>query len=144
MSATGERHARALPDGFTLLEVLVVIAVLALITGLAFPRIERTMDNVRFASARAAVEAATYAARAEAARTNSSMVVNASRDGHSLLSNGRIVATLPSSIRLETSENAPRFFGDGSSDGGEIEVVSESARAKLLIADGNGVARWGQ
>jgi prepilin-type N-terminal cleavage/methylation domain-containing protein len=144
MSALGDRRARALSDGFTLLEVLVVIAVLALISGLAFPHIERTMESVRFASARATVEAATDAARAEAARTNSSMVLNASRDGHSLLSNGRIVATLPSSIRLETSENAPHFFGDGSSDGGAIEVISERTRAELLIADGNGIARWRQ
>jgi general secretion pathway protein H len=148
MSATGDLLLPAASgsqreaDGFTLLEVLVVIAVLALVSGLLFPRVERTIENVQFASARSTVQAAALAARAEAARTDSTILLQTSGDGRSLLSNGRAIAGLPPSIRVHSNAEGLRFFGDGSAAGGALDVISPRGQAELLIADGTGVARW--
>jgi prepilin-type N-terminal cleavage/methylation domain-containing protein len=150
MSATGDFPLSAASgsqreaDGFTLLEVLVVIAVLALVSGLLFPRVERTVENVQFASARSAVQAATLAARAEAARTDSTVLLQPSNDGRTLLSNGRAIASLPPSIRVQSDAEGLRFFGDGSAGGGSLNVIAPRGQAELLIADGTGVARWRQ
>jgi prepilin-type N-terminal cleavage/methylation domain-containing protein len=144
MSPAGEVHASAGSAGFTLLEVLVVIAVLALISGLAFPRVDRAIGNVQYASARSILQAAVQAARAEAVRTDSRIALTASDDGHGLLGNGRIIASLPSSVRVEAGENVPLFFGDGSSTGGTLTISTRRMRSELLIADGTGIAQWRQ
>lgn len=143
MSATGDSLSCE-ADGFTLLETLVVIAVLAAVSFILFPRVERAVDNVQFASARGAVQAAAQAARAEAVRTDSPVLLQASNDGKSLLNGARTVAVLPSTVRVQSTEGGPRFFGDGSAAGGTVEVISPRRRAQLLIADGTGVARWQQ
>ena len=121
-----------------------MIAVLALVSGLFFPRVERTIENMRFASARSAVQAAALAARAEATRTDSAVLLQASSDGRSLLSNGRAIANLPLSVRVQSRDEGPRFFADGSATGDELDVVAPRARAELLVADGTGVVRWRQ
>ena len=135
MSATGEH------DGFTLLEVLVVIAIMALIGGLAFPRIDRMIAGARFNSARSTVAAAAQAARAEAVRTDATVALIASSDGHALLVNGRTVASLPDEVSVASAGPA-RFFGDGSATGGTIRLAAGENAAELQIMAPSGTTRW--
>jgi general secretion pathway protein H len=139
MSATGDQvHC----EGFTLLEVLTVIAILALIGGIMFPRVDRMLDNVRFASARSMVSAAAWAAHAQAVRTNSTVVLQASADGRTLLSNGRIVTELPPAVRVSSAGEGARFFGDGSASGGALRLTAGHARAELQILSPSGSTAW--
>ena len=115
---------------------------MTLLAGVAFPRVDRLIDTARFASARSSVSAATVAARAEAMRTDTMVALEASPDRRSLLSNGRAVATLPDAVQLQTSQPAPRFFGDGSGTGGRMLLVAGSRHAELTILPSTGLVEW--
>ena len=67
MSATG----RIEEAGFTLLEVLVVLAILGLIGGLAFPAVDRALAHQRFRMAAMQVDADLRETRARAIATGS-------------------------------------------------------------------------
>jgi len=139
MSATGEQVH---PEGFTLLEVLTVIAILALIGGIMFPRVDRMLESVRFASARSMVSAAAWAAHAEAIRSNSTVVLQASADGRDLLSNGHVAAELPQTVRITTPGEAARFYGDGSASAGTLRLASGRNQAELMISSPSGSTAW--
>jgi len=148
MSAIGDlRRAGSIethrePSGFTLLEVLVVIAIVALIGGIMFPRIDRLLDGARFASARSMATAPAKGASAEATRTNRMVVLEASSDGRTLLSNGRAVATLPNPARIEAPSQQARFFGDGSATAATFTIVAGSSRAELKVLAPGGATTW--
>lgn len=50
-------HRFARPDGFTLLELLVVLGILALLTAIVYPRVTRYMGTARTEAARAQIGA---------------------------------------------------------------------------------------
>lgn len=139
MSVTGDRQHS---QGFTLLEVLTVVAILVLIGGIMFPRIERMLDNVRFASARSMVAAAAQGARAEAIQSSSTIMLQASADGHDLLGNGKVVAKLPEPVRITTAGEGARFNGDGSASAGALLLTAGRLRAELLVNSPSGTTRW--
>ena len=148
MSEVGEHHRGAVVGvgerqaGFTLLEALVVIAIFALIGGIMFPRIDRLLDGARFAAARSMAAAAAKGARAEATRTNRMVVLEASSDGRTLLSNGRAIAALPAPARVEAPGQQARFFGDGSATSAIFTIVAGSRRAELKVLAPGGATTW--
>lgn len=130
------------PNGFTLLEILVVLAIMAMITGLAFPRVDRMLDSARFDSARSIAMAAVRGARAEAIRTDAMVLVEASGDAHSLLGNGRVIATMPTAVRVDAGPEQARFYGDGSATAGSFRLIAGARRAELDVLPPTGMARW--
>lgn len=146
MLATGDLHPRsaavARANGFTLLELLVVLAVMALVSGLMFPRIDRMLDSARFASAQSVTATAVRAARSEAVRTDSAVLIRTSSDGRQLLSNERMVAELPRSVRVTGMQGRPGFYGDGSASAGLLRLEDGKRRAELRILAPSGEVRW--
>lgn len=107
--------------GFTLLEMLTVVALLGLIGGLAFPAVERQVAHASFLATAAEVELSVRRAQADAVRQNRTVQVEslARRDD--------------ASTRID--EPAPiLFFRDGTSNGG-TKAISAGARTFRIIVD---------
>lgn len=132
MSAIGD-IARPHGDlGFTLIESLVTIAVIALVAGIGFPRIEQSLSIWRMQSATVAVQAALEDARAQALRTGAPARFAIAADRAEFARLGYPPARLQPSVRFGASSAHIDFYGDGSSSGGRILLEAESGRRALL------------
>ena len=92
--------------GFTLIEMLVVLAVLALISSLAFPAVERAFARERFRAAGADLEMRLHAARDTA------------------ITRGQVTRFDPGAVPQGLALAGPRtgivFYPDGSATGGQL------------------------
>ena len=145
-------HARALSDrgrptpGFTLLEVLVALTIVALIAATAVPALATAIDRERFkACAREladALKTARYNALAKQSEATLTLDVEAQTyrldDGH----DRQLAAPRRTTIALVTatteqagaSSGAIRFFADGSSTGGTVTIELQDRR-RLVVVD---------
>lgn len=104
--------------GFTLIEMLVVLTVLALVAMVAAQRIGRRPDSVIRNEAQARLDAAIQAARREAGRTGSVRAVYPA----GLIEGASLTAALPSQgARAGTI----LLYPDGSSNGGLVSVAGK-------------------
>jgi general secretion pathway protein H len=133
MSATGSRGE----SGATLLEMLVVLGVLGLITGLVFPSVIHPLQRMTQLQARAALAANLRLARAEAARRGRAVVVDLAGDGGGYGWDSGAVR-LPAALRIDGQTRSIRFFADGSSSGGRF-WIRDVARAEAVEVDPLGV-----
>jgi len=119
MSATG-RPAHPGQAGFTLLEALVTMAVLALISGLAFPTVAQGVAAVAFQQAVAGLSADLVMARAQAIRNGepTELVVDDSGEGYGWTPGPQ--RGLIGGLRLSPPGGRIRFYPDGSSSGGAL------------------------
>ena len=75
-------HARFAPmSGLTLVEVLVVLAIVAILAGLAMPGFGRTLEQYRLRDAEEALRSALYAARSEAIRRGGGVTLRRASGG---------------------------------------------------------------
>lgn len=114
MSATGKTEAQA---GFTLIETLVVLAVIALISSLAFPAIDRALNGERL--------------RAEVGRTAEQM--HAARNG--AIARSEDVPFQPGEATEGFSVIAEEplvFHGDGSASGGPVLIRARSGPGRAI------------
>ncbi|MDM0030989.1 GspH/FimT family pseudopilin [Variovorax sp. J22P271] len=68
-------------SGFTLVEVLVVLAIVAILAGLALPGFGRTLERYRLRDAEEGLRAALYAARSEAIRRGGGVTLRRASGG---------------------------------------------------------------
>jgi Tfp pilus assembly protein FimT len=122
MSATGDR-------GFTLVETLVIVAIVALISGLSFPSIDHMIDGAAFTSARSGIAAAAGEARARAIREDRPVAFT-------------LPADLPRAARVDLAPSAIIWFADGTASGGAIALDFKSRHAALRIAPETGLIVW--
>jgi general secretion pathway protein H len=131
------------PRGFTLLEVLVVIALMAIVSSLTAPMAVRTTSGSEAQVSARQVAATLRKSRSQAIIENRDLVVTVDVDDRSIRIDDRAAATLPDSLGLRVyaarSEQQDggtagiRFFPDGSSTGGEIIVEDAKAAYHVQI-----------
>ncbi len=121
MSATGRTER-----GFTLIEMLVVLAILALVSSLAFPAVERAFARERFRAAGADLELRLHTARATAIAQNAVARFDP--------------GPLPQGLALTGPSDGIVFYPDGSASGGQIALGAASSaggpRQFRLAVDG--------
>lgn len=131
MSATGE-------DGFTLLEMLVVLAVAALIAGIGFPRLQSQVTAQEWRTGVASVTALLRSARAQALRSGAVTTVSVAADGRRIrIGEGRPLE-LPGSVSVAVSQPVG-FHADGSATGGDVMVEGSGRRARISVAPATGL-----
>lgn len=117
-------------DGFTLIELMVVLAVLAIITILALPYSSRSAEGRRLVAFSQVVAVALRQARLEAISGNVETVVRFDLDRRVVIAGAhkRVViipedvtlTIITSSGELKEREAGFRFYPDGSATGGHI------------------------
>jgi general secretion pathway protein H len=126
MSATGNQ-AEA---GATLIEMLVVIGIMGLVTGLVFPTWSSPLRRVQLYEARSALIAHLRTARADSVRSGDSVTLELSDDGRAYgWEQSRTV--LPAGVGIFGEPRVITFFADGSSSGGALHL--KDARRALTI-----------
>jgi prepilin-type N-terminal cleavage/methylation domain-containing protein len=125
MSAIG----KAEQAGFTLTEMLVVLAILGLMANIAFPAVERSITQQRYRTAVGAVEAALREARANSISKGIETPFSP--------------PLLPDGMALTSPRSKIRFFADGSANGGTIAITIGQRSARFTIDSGTGLIRTG-
>lgn len=128
MSATGKPRA----NGFTLIEALMVVAITALISGLAFPAMRSAIGGQEFRTARSGVELSLRETRAKAIRSGSAVAFRVMRGGTAIVIDGSGEKALPQSLRLAPVQNVT-FFPDGTSNGATLKLGAQDRTASFII-----------
>lgn len=123
MWAVGEKGAarRQSEAGFTLLEALVVLAILGLATGISFPAVGAAMRYQDFLDGATRFEAALRNARADAMRRGVSVRFAVSSDQREFAA-GPVTDRLPERLRATPRAGGVTFYPDGTASGGEVAV----------------------
>lgn len=145
MTCNGSRRRQA---GFTLLEMLVVLGIIALVVAVALPYMPRRADAMAVRGAAQAVADGLRQTRGLAVRDGSSALFTLDVEARrwridSTNGEGGRGGRLPAELKLalETDrrlvhsprEAAIRFFPDGSSTGGKVELRKGEAVALLAV-----------
>jgi general secretion pathway protein H len=110
-------------SGFTLLEMLVALAIMAMVSALTFPGLENGIRALAFRRAIDLVQSNLRHAHAAAI---------AGRDPVLLMPEG-LARQMPVGTSVVSTPAAMRFFPDGSSTGGVLTVISGRRRAQLNV-----------
>ena len=137
------------PRGYTLIETIVVLLVLALAAGIAAPAVGRGLDAIHVRTEVAGVASFLRAARAQAIARRRAVEVRVERDGQTLVRDGggdrrsddpagRLVHHLSPRLHLTAEGPAGRpvtFFAHGLSSGARLRVESGDSPLFLLTVD---------
>lgn len=123
MWGAGEtRAARPHPEaGFTLLEALVILAIMGLAAGISFPAVSAAFRYQDFLDGATRFEAALRSARAEAMRRGVSVRFSVSSDQRGFAA-GAVTDRLPERLRGTPRAGGITFYPDGTASGGELAV----------------------
>ncbi len=127
MSGTGSTPVASGIDvnGFTLIEMLVTLAIAGLIAGIAFPRVQNTMTAMEFRLGAGQVAEALRTARAEAIRTGEP--VSFAVDGRDLVIGSSTPIALPASVSITAGQDAPvTFYPDGTAEPALYRITSRT------------------
>ncbi len=128
-------------QGFTLLEMLVVLAIAALITGIGAPAIERVLAGQAFRADLAKVESELASARADAIRTGFPVRASLNDGGRALAITGKPQQKFAEGTVLVGVSMPVIFFDDGSSTGGVLDLKQGKRVARIEIEAPSGRIR---
>jgi general secretion pathway protein H len=148
------RSERSSAAGFTLMEMLVVIAILALATAVAMPILARPSDGVRLqATARDLINALRLT-RAMAITRNAEIALTIDVDKRTFASAAVRMQSFGPDIAAELTFAEPerttrstggfRFFPDGSSSGGDVRFRLRGSEARICVNWLTGEAQLGE
>lgn len=123
--------------GFTLVEVLVILAILSLMAGIVFPSVEKAMRRQSFIDSARQVELGLRSARAAAVAGGGAVRFRVARDGHGFNYAGQ-EHRLSDTVTIALPEKGIQFFADGSARGGEVEIADGRFRQRLAVNDALG------
>ncbi|WP_158299015.1 pilus assembly FimT family protein [Sphingomonas psychrotolerans] len=132
------RHSAAPTCGFTLVELLVILAILSLMAGIVFPSVEKAMRRQSFVDSARRVELGLRSARAAAVGGGMAVRFVAARDGHGFRYAGR-EDRLPETATIALPDRGIQFFADGSAIGGPVEVSDGRFSQRLFVDDALGL-----
>ncbi len=136
-------HWREGARGFTLLELVVALAIVAVVLGVSVPAMQRFFESSQYRGAISDVVTLLGSARHTAIRTGSEQdVLIYPRERK--ISAGNATKVLPEGIRLEVLGSAElnrdgagviRFYPDGGASGGFVNVASENGGVVQVQVD---------
>jgi len=118
-------------DGQTLLEMLVALAVAAMVSLLVFPSLENGIGALGFRRAVHLVENDLYKAHALAIARQAAVFVTPSRNGRG--SQNGLVLRVPDGVGFTAVPSTIGFFPDGSSTGGALTLQDRARKVALTI-----------
>jgi len=124
--------------GATLIEMLVVVGILALITGLVFPAWTSPLQRVALYQARANLVANLRTARADSVRESDVVTLQLAEDGRGYGWEQSSVV-LPRTIGVDGASRSITFFADGSSSGGALKVTGGDRSLAVEIDPATGL-----
>ncbi|WP_225010307.1 MULTISPECIES: prepilin-type N-terminal cleavage/methylation domain-containing protein [Novosphingobium] len=135
--------ADARERGFTLIEALVVLAVVGLVAGIAYPAIERSRDALALRHARGQLAAAVGAARAGATRTDAAVALTVANRGAALAAGADKPVPLDEDGRIGVRMVPAQiwFHPDGSASGGRIRLIATQGPTDYVVEPDTGLFR---
>ncbi len=144
MRPAGDRLRRGRsPGGFTLLEVLIALAVVVLVVGVSVPAMQRLYASSQYRGAIADVLGLLGSARHTAIRTGQAQDVLVDPRERRVAA-GSVEKILPESITLEVLGSVElnrdgagviRFYPDGGASGGYVNLLGANGNAVQLQVD---------
>jgi general secretion pathway protein H len=138
MSRAGEPGQAA---GFTLVELLVVISIMAALIGLALPAFNRVMPGASLRAQAAETAGLLREARSRAIRDDASLAVTLDIGDRTIsipgrrhrLPSGMGVTLLTGSTEITRGGGRILFHGDGTSTGGRLRLITDDNHVDVLV-----------
>jgi len=129
--------------GFTLLELLVVLAILTLVAAIVLPALASPSDGLRLRTAAGEIAGHLRLARSAAIARNAEIAVTIDADKRTIEADGvppqpfgsdiAVKLTVAEPERATPSRGGFRFFQDGSSTGGDIVLRLRDKELRLCV-----------